>query len=51
MFAAPIKYSRLAFAILVVFVVVDLYPHPSLPPGLIGTSFAKVQQVVNPSTN
>lgn len=51
MVVTPIKFSRLAFLILTVFVVVDLYPHPSLSHSLIGTSLSKVQQAVTQSTN
>lgn len=38
-----IKLERLAIAIVTVFLVTDLLPHPSLSSGLIETTFAKVQ--------
>lgn len=49
MFAMPIKFSRVTFALCIVFILVDLFPHPALSPGLIETSFSKVQQAVTQS--
>ena len=39
-----IKLKRLLIAFFFTFVLADLYPHPNLAPGLIASTFGKVQQ-------
>lgn len=44
---ADFKFDRLAIAIVTVFIVADLLPHPSLSSGVIETTVSKVQQVLD----
>lgn len=39
-----IKIKSLITAFLLVFLLADLYPHPNLRPGLLVSSFSKMQQ-------
>lgn len=41
-----LKLERIALAICVVLIIVDLLPHPALSSGIIGTTLSKVQQAI-----
>lgn len=46
MFETHIKLERLAIAIVLVFAIADLLPHPSLSEGIISTTLSEVENVL-----
>lgn len=46
MFQARVKLSRLVVVMMMVFIVSDLMPHPSLSPGIIETTFLEIQALI-----
>ncbi|MEM8829954.1 MAG: hypothetical protein AAGE96_11415 [Cyanobacteria bacterium P01_G01_bin.19] len=41
-----LRYERLLTAFLLAFVLGDIYPHPSLAPGVLQSTFERIQQTI-----
>ena len=39
-----IHYNRLITAFIITFILVDICPHPNLPPGFLESAFSHIQQ-------
>ncbi|MDJ0572624.1 MAG: hypothetical protein QNJ53_26780 [Pleurocapsa sp. MO_192.B19] len=41
-----LRYELLATSFVLTFVLVDICPHPNLPPGLLQSTFSHIQQTI-----